>query len=79
MSIDTNTTQDPATPSRVRPASRAGSTSARHRRLVGHRSRSRPVLILVVFPGATESVITGAVLLAFGLGWAMIARPVQRA
>ena len=30
------------------------------------------VLILVVFPGATESVITGSALLAFGLGWAMM-------
>ena len=36
------------------------------------------VLTLVVFPGATESVITGSVLLAFGLGWALIARPVRR-
>ncbi|HET6985997.1 MAG TPA: alpha/beta fold hydrolase [Kribbella sp.] len=31
------------------------------------------VLTLVVFPGATEPVITGSVLLAFGLGWAMLA------
>jgi pimeloyl-ACP methyl ester carboxylesterase len=31
------------------------------------------LLTLVVFAGATESVITGAILLAFGLGWAMIA------
>ena len=30
------------------------------------------VLILVVFPGATESVITGSALLAFGFGWAMM-------
>jgi len=30
------------------------------------------LLTLVVFPGATESIITGAVLLAFGLGWAMM-------
>jgi pimeloyl-ACP methyl ester carboxylesterase len=30
-------------------------------------------LTLVVFPGATEAVITGSILLAFGLGWAMIA------
>ena len=30
------------------------------------------VLVLVVFPGATESVITGSALLAFGLGWAMM-------
>ena len=28
---------------------------------------------MVVFPGATEAVITGSILLAFGLGWAMIA------
>ena len=31
------------------------------------------MLSLVVFPGATESVITGSMLLAFGLGWAMLA------
>lgn len=31
------------------------------------------VLTLVVFPGATESVITGSVLVAFGFGWAMMA------
>ena len=31
------------------------------------------VLTLVVFPGATESVITGSILSAFGLGWAMMA------
>jgi pimeloyl-ACP methyl ester carboxylesterase len=30
-------------------------------------------LTLVVFAGATESVITGSVLVAFGLGWALIA------
>src|SRR5689334_14859386 len=31
------------------------------------------VLILLVFPGATESVITGSILAAFGLGWAAMA------
>ena len=31
------------------------------------------VLILLVFPGATESVITGSILTAFGLGWATMA------
>ena len=30
------------------------------------------VLVLVVLPGATESVVTGSALVAFGLGWAMI-------
>ena len=30
------------------------------------------ILMVVVFPGATESVITGSALLAFGLGWAMM-------
>ena len=30
-------------------------------------------LTLVVFAGGTESVITGSVLVAFGLGWALIA------
>ena len=31
------------------------------------------VLALVVFAGATESVITGSTLVGFGLGWALIA------
>jgi pimeloyl-ACP methyl ester carboxylesterase len=31
------------------------------------------ILTLVVFPGATESLITGSILTAFGLGWAMMA------
>jgi pimeloyl-ACP methyl ester carboxylesterase len=31
------------------------------------------VLALVVFPGATEAVITGSMLLAFGFGWALMA------
>ena len=31
------------------------------------------VLVLVVFPGARESVITGSALTAFGLGWGMLA------
>ncbi|HQR25957.1 MAG TPA: alpha/beta hydrolase [Nocardioides sp.] len=31
------------------------------------------VLTMVVFPGATESVVTGSLLLGFGLGWATLA------
>ena len=31
------------------------------------------VLVLVVFPGATEATTTGLVLLAFGFGWALMA------
>lgn len=31
------------------------------------------VLSLVVFPGATESVVTGAMLVGFGCGWAILA------
>ena len=31
------------------------------------------VLTLVVFPGATEAVITGSMLLGFGFGWALMA------
>lgn len=30
------------------------------------------VLVLVVFPGATESTITGSLLLGFGIGWAAL-------
>ena len=36
------------------------------------------VLTLGVFAGATESVITGSVLIAFGLGWALIAALTSR-
>jgi pimeloyl-ACP methyl ester carboxylesterase len=32
------------------------------------------VLVLVVFPGGTEATITGALLLGFGFGWALMAR-----
>ena len=31
------------------------------------------VLVLVVFPGATEPIITGALLVGFGFGWALMA------
>ena len=31
------------------------------------------ILTLVVFPGGSEGTITGAILLAFGLGWALMA------
>ena len=31
------------------------------------------VLALVVFPGGSESVITGSLLTGFGLGWALVA------
>src|SRR4051812_43116276 len=30
-------------------------------------------LALAVFPGATEGVITGSILVGFGLGWALLA------
>lgn len=36
------------------------------------------VLTMVVFPGGTESVITGSVLLAFGFGWALTAHLTSR-
>lgn len=32
------------------------------------------VLVLAVFPGATESVVTGSILIGFGCGWALLAR-----
>ena len=31
------------------------------------------ILVLVVLPGARENVVTGAILLAFAFGWAMLA------
>ena len=73
MSIDTRPTT-PGTDSkktpnsrRARPASRtiAGSVVAGAATALG--------LTLGVFPGATESVTTGAVLIAFGIGWALLA------
>jgi pimeloyl-ACP methyl ester carboxylesterase len=71
MSVGTNTTQgrehigSPPVPQSV-PVARvvAGSLVAG--------AVTALVLILVVFPGATESVVTGSALLAFGLGWAMM-------
>jgi pimeloyl-ACP methyl ester carboxylesterase len=36
------------------------------------------VLVLVVFVGGTESVITGSMLAAFGMGWALIANLTSR-
>lgn len=33
------------------------------------------LLVLVVFAGAAEPVVTGSAMLAFGLGWAMLAAP----
>jgi len=71
MSVDTNTTEgrehtvSAPVPKSV-PVGRviAGSLAAG--------AVSALALILVVFPGATESVVTGSALLAFGLGWAMM-------
>lgn len=36
------------------------------------------VLTLAVFPGATESTMTGSILVAFGAGWALLARLADR-
>jgi pimeloyl-ACP methyl ester carboxylesterase len=36
------------------------------------------VLVAVVFPGGTEATITGSLLLAFGLGWALLGRATAR-
>ena len=70
MSVDTNTTQgrehidSPPLPKSV-PLARVIAASL----IAG--AVSALVLVLVVFPGATESVITGSAL-AFGFGWAMM-------
>jgi len=72
MSVDTHPTDHrddvaaPATP-RTGPMARviAGSLATG--------AMSALVLTLVVFAGGTESVITGSTLIAFGLGWALIA------
>lgn len=71
MSIDTHPAEQrgPHTPKTRQPA--------RVRRVIGGSlvagAVTALILTLAVFPGATESVITGSMLLAFGLGWAMIA------
>src|SRR5690242_12784826 len=36
------------------------------------------VLVAVVFPGATESVVTGSILVAFGVGWGALAALTSR-
>ena len=71
MSVDTNTTQgrehlESAPVPQSVPVARvvAGSLFAG--------AVAALVLMLVVFPGATESLITGSALVAFGLGWAMM-------
>jgi pimeloyl-ACP methyl ester carboxylesterase len=76
MSVDAHPTEDrtevaPATPP-TGPMARivAGSLAAG--------AMTAPVLTLVVFAGATESVITGSTLVGFGLGWALIAILTER-
>ena len=73
MSIDTRPTApgvdsaNPPSSRRSHPVSRtiAGSVAAGAATALG--------LTLGVFPGATESITTGAVLIAFGFGWALLA------
>lgn len=71
MSINTNTTQDHDTIG-VRPAVEPGPLARVIAGSLLAGAVAALILVLVVFPGATESVITGAVLVAFGAGWAMI-------
>jgi pimeloyl-ACP methyl ester carboxylesterase len=69
MSVETqiNSVQAPPPVRRVVPVARviAGSLAAG--------IATALFLTLVVFPGATESVLTGSILFGFGLGWALIA------
>lgn len=56
-----------------RPGSRRRSAVAVSAGSLGAGAAAALILVLVVFAGASENTITGSVLLAFGLGWAMIA------
>ena len=71
MSVDTRptTTGDASTASPLRPGpSPAWSPAPSPPGAV-----TALVLALVVFPGATEAVITGSMLLGFAFGWALLA------
>ena len=71
MSVDTRPTttsgSGTASPTRTRPITAvvAGSLAAG--------ALTALVLVLVVFPGATEAVITGSMLLGFAFGWTLLA------
>jgi pimeloyl-ACP methyl ester carboxylesterase len=71
MSIDTNTTRG-----RDHIGARPGAKSVPVARIFASSLLAGVVaalvLVLVVFPGAPESVVTGSALVAFGAGWAMI-------
>lgn len=68
MTIDTenHTTARTTEPTNPGPIGRVAAAS------LGTGAAGAFVLTLAVFPGATESTIVGAVLTAFGLGWAML-------
>jgi len=89
MSVDIHPTGYPADPDTTtpgpnepahgpRPRPRRPPTARVIALALGVGATSALVLTLVVFAGATESVITGSVLLAFGFGWALIAALSER-
>ena len=72
MSVDINPTTHPdGSPAPTLPRSVPATRVIAGSLVAG--ALSALVLTLVVFPGATEAVITGSMLLAFGLGWALMA------
>jgi pimeloyl-ACP methyl ester carboxylesterase len=82
MSVDIHPTSYPASHGEDTAAPPAAAKSGPVARIIAGSlaagAATALVLSLVVFAGATESVITGSVLAAFGFGWALIATLTSR-
>jgi pimeloyl-ACP methyl ester carboxylesterase len=74
MSVQTHTTRRHRTPDSAAPAGerRRGAGPTIVASIVAG-ALAALVLVIVVFPGATEAATTGLVLLGFGFGWALMA------
>lgn len=72
MSVDTQTTDSTATTTQA-PSGRRLPVAAVIAASLALGIATALVLVLAVFPGATESVVTGSMLAAFGAGWAAVA------
>jgi len=75
MTVDIHSATHGETPSSIREGSADGLRGPIARVVVGSMAAGAAtalVLTLVVFAGAGEAVITGATLVAFGVGWALI-------
>jgi pimeloyl-ACP methyl ester carboxylesterase len=76
MAITTNPTERPPTPDEWAGAGHSARTGHIRRIIAGSIASGMvgaTVLTLIVFAGASEHVITGSTLLAFAIGWAMLA------